>query len=211
MKKVFLTLAVVALFVVSASAQISIGARAGLNLANVSGDVEDNSMLIGFQVGGVADIAFSDALSLQTGLLLSQKGATYDMGGDITAKASVFYLEIPIHAVYGLELGGNTLQFFAGPYVGVGLFGKINPSEGDAVDFDFMSDIPADYEYEKMPMQRLDYGLNFGAGYKLNNIQIQAQYGLGLANLNPKFDGEAPEDKVSNGVIQLSVTYFFGN
>lgn len=212
MKKVLLTLAVVAMFVVSASAQLTFGARAGLNLANVSGDVEDNSMLIGFQVGAIADYALSDAFSVQTGLLLSQKGAKYEMG-DETAKATANYLEIPIHGVYALDMGGNTLQLFAGPYIGVGLFGKItSDAEGwEDVDFDFMQDIPADYDGEGYPMSMLDYGVNIGAGYKMNNIQIQAQYGLGLGNTIPKFDGESPEDKVTNTNIQLSLTYFFGN
>ena len=210
MKKVLLTLAVVAMFVVSASAQLTFGARAGLNLANVSGDVEDNSMLIGFQVGAIADYALSDAFSVQTGLLLSQKGAKYEMG-DETAKATANYLEIPIHGVYALDMGGNTLQLFAGPYIGVGLFGKItSDAEGwEDIDMEFVSDAK-DVE-DAAPVSMLDYGVNFGVGYKMNNIQIQAQYGLGLANTLPKFDGESPEDKVTNTNIQLSLTYFFGN
>ncbi|MGC9373523.1 MAG: outer membrane beta-barrel protein [Bacteroidales bacterium] len=140
-----------------------------------------------------------------------QKGFK-ESDGDYTAKLNVNYLDIPVHAVYGLDLGGNKLQFFVGPYVGVGLTGKAKFEMGDMeeeIDIQFVND-GIDADDDKLPMKRLDVGLDFGAGFMVSTFQIQAQYGLGLANLNPKWDGTDPEDKTSNGVINLSVTYFFG-
>lgn len=213
MKKLLLVVLTLALFV-GANAQVKLGVKAGLNLANLAGDVEDNSMKIGAQVGVVADFAFGDALSLQTGLMFSQKGTKeeYDiMGETFTSKLNVNYLEIPINAVYGIGLGNNTLQLFAGPYIGIGLTGKMKSDvDGtDDVDIQFVSDY-TDVDEDKVGFKRFDIGLNFGAGYRINNIQIQANYGLGLSNLIPEYDGEAPDDKITNSVIQFSVAYFFG-
>ncbi|MBI9054119.1 MAG: PorT family protein [Bacteroidales bacterium] len=216
MKKLLLSVIAVAVLFISAQAQITFGPKVGLNLANVAGDnTEDAKMKMGLQIGFVTDIAFSDAISLQTGLMFSQKGTKADL--DIatetyTMKTNVNYLEIPINAVYGLNLGSNKLQLFAGPYVGIGLTGKtsLDMDGSDDMDIQFVNDY-VDVDADKTGLKRFDIGLNFGAGYKINNIQIQANYGLGFSNLIPDFDGEASDDKVSNRVIQLSVAYFFGN
>ena len=207
MKKLLLSIIAVAALFISAQAQITFGPKVGLNLANVAGDnTEDAEMKMGLQIGVVTDIAFSDALSLQTGVMFSQKGSK-----DEFDRVNLNYLEIPINAVFGIDVGSNKLQFFAGPYLGIGLNGKISRDLFDEdTDIQFGNDI-MDVDDGKTPFNRFDIGLNAGVGYKINNIQIQANYGLGLSNLIPKFDSEASEDKISNGVMQLSVAYFFGN
>lgn len=216
MRKILLTVFVLTLFLTNAFGQVSIAPKVGLNLANIGGDeVEDAKMKMGLQIGVITDIAFGEAISLQTGLMFSQKGYQQDIEGfteEYNMKLKVNYLEIPINAVYGLQLGGNELQFLAGPYVGIGLFGKAT-SDADGsedVDIQFVND-NADVDDDKFGIKRFDVGLNVGAGYKINNIQIQANYGLGLSNLAPDMDGESPDDKVSNRVFQISVAYFFGN
>jgi len=212
MKKVLLISIALFAFILTSNAQVSFGPKVGLNLANVYGDnMDDAEMKIGAQVGVAVDFAFSDAISLQTGLLFPQKGFK-ESEGDFTSTFNINYLDIPVHAVYGLDLGGNKLQFFVGPYVGVGLTGKAKLEMGDMeeeIDFQFVNDV-TDADEDKYPVKRFDVGLDFGAGFMVSNFQIQAQYGLGMANLMPKYDGEDPEDKMSNGVINLSVTYFFG-
>lgn len=212
MKKVLLSLIAVAILFVGAQAQITFAPRVGLNMANVGGDdTDDNKMKMGMQIGAIVNYGFSDAISLQTGLLFSQKGTKIDAEGySDPIIVNVNYLEIPINAVYGLELGGNTLQFLAGPYVGIGLSGKVKSDmEGfEDTDIQFVSDA-IDADADKAPMKRFDMGLNIGAGYKIDNIQIQANYGLGFANLIPDYDGL--DDKNTNGVMQISVAYFFGN
>lgn len=204
MKKLSLFLAIVLAFTMASQAQVSFGVKGGLNLANLSGDVEDNNMKVGFQIGGVMDYALSDAFSIQPSLLLSNKGAAFE-GDGWDATLSLNYLEVPIHATYKI----SGLQIFAGPYVGVGLFGKVKPSEGDDMDVEFTSDVDEDFEFDKFPVRPLDIGLNFGVGYTvMENIQVQALYGLGLTNLEPTYAGEDPEDETKNSVIQLTVSYF---
>ncbi|MGC9373524.1 MAG: hypothetical protein ACP5DQ_00600 [Bacteroidales bacterium] len=71
--KVFL-IAILVAFATESFAQVNFGVKAGLNLANVYGDdVDDSEIKIGAQVGLAVDFAFSDAMSLQTGLLFFKK------------------------------------------------------------------------------------------------------------------------------------------
>lgn len=214
MKKLLLSVFAITLFI-GATAQITFGPKVGLNLAKINGDDTENAKIkMGLQIGLITDIAFSDAISLQTGLIFSQKGSKSEidvLDETYTSKMNINYLEIPINMVYGLNIADNTLQFFAGPYIGIGLTGKISSDiEGfEDMDITFGND-ESDLIEGDFGCKRFDFGLNFGAGYKINKIQIQANYGLGLSNLIPDNDGEAPDYKIKNGVIQFSVAYFFG-
>lgn len=56
-------------------------------------------------------------------------------------------------------------------------------------------------------LKRLDIGLGFGAGYEFtDNLGARLGYDLGLANLVP---GGDKDNKITNGSINLSVTYRF--
>ncbi len=194
-------------FALQVNAQLTFGPRAGLNLASIGGDYEDAKMKIGFQVGGAANYEISDMFSLQPGLLLSMKGVNDDVE-EGESSTSLGYLEIPVNGV----LNFSGFQIFAGPYVGLGLFGKSKYEYEDiSVDTDvqFVSD-SKDVDEDKFGLKRLDFGINAGLGYKMGALQIQAGYGLGLANMIPPYDGEDPEDTYTNSVIQLTVTYFLG-
>lgn len=59
----------------------------------------------------------------------------------------------------------------------------------------------------KDSFKTFDFGVNLGLGYKLNNgLNFGARYNLGLTNIN---DSEGSSGKNRNGVIQVSVGYFF--
>lgn len=196
-------------FGLQVNAQLTFGPRAGLNLASIVGDNEDAKMKIGFQVGGAANYEISDMFSLQPGLLLSMKGVTDDLDEDEgKSSMSLGYLEIPVNAVANF----SGFQVFAGPYVGLGLFGKSKweyDGESNDTDIQFVSDYK-DVDDDKFGLKRLDFGINAGLGYKMDALQIQAGYGLGLANMNPPYDGEDPEHTYTNSVIQFTVTFFLG-
>lgn len=207
MKKLSLLFALLISMNIASQAQMSFGAKVGFNMANISGDIEDNAMKPGFQIGGVMNYEVSDALAVQPSLILSNKGVKID-GEFTTATANLNYLEIPINAVYKI----SNFQIYAGPYLGVGLFGKVK-FDDDAIDdytVKFMNDVaPDDLGDDEVAFSMLDFGLNFGIGYMvMDNLQVQAGYGLGLSNVNPKYDGEDPQDTDKNGVLQLTVSYF---
>jgi hypothetical protein len=97
---------------------------------------------------------------------------------------------------------------FAGPYFAYGIAGKYEfkaeatgiPTEEETGDIKFGSNSDSD-------IKPLDFGLNIGAGVELNNFLLRAQYGLGLADLDPQ---GADEFKVYNRVIGISFGYMFG-
>lgn len=217
----------------SVSAQVTIGARAGLNAATLGLNLEDEDdeddidpkMILGPQVGLTVNAQFG-SLAIQPSLLFSQKGyrfqETEEGGGlksEYKAVTRLSYLEIPVNFVYtiGEEDG---FQLFAGPYVGFGISGKEKSeltleysgkknSSSKEVDVEFASEDGDDND--KNYLRALDYGLNAGVGYRTGPLQVQLGYGLGLGNLIPNSqNGQEPDDKIHNRVAHLSVAYFFG-
>lgn len=168
-----------------------------------------------FHVGAVANYALTEEFSLQAGLGISGKGykETWSddlpyMGGDGDGAGagsssgeknktshSLFYLEIPINAVYHYK----NFYVGAGPYFGYGLLGIWKwsaPGDSDSGNL-FEKD---DYGYS-----RADFGAKIQAGYRLNEkISLGLDYGIGLAKLNRDWDNSP-----KNSVLSLSVGYWF--
>lgn len=140
--------------------------------------------------------------------------------GSITNRVN--YLEIPIGISYGLPLGENKLDFFAGPYFAFALGGKSTFTADSDLFEDSDNSIkpgkedPTDFEDENTYVNPLDIGLNLGAGFKVNKFYISANYGFGFINTTAKLT-EYPDDvsysdfqKFRNTNINLSVSYLFG-
>ena len=79
MKKLLLSIALVS-FCFSANAQVKFGARAGLNLASMTGDdaAGDLDGRTSLHLGVTAEIEISDSFSLQPELTYSGQGYTAD-------------------------------------------------------------------------------------------------------------------------------------
>ncbi|MGM0613543.1 MAG: porin family protein [Bacteroidota bacterium] len=201
------------------SIDFSGGPRLGLNVSSITGDVESPGMKVGAHFGGLANINLTDNLALQPSLLFSMKGGkeSYEMETpvdtlSVESDMSINYLEIPLNFVYSFEAGPGHMQVFAGGYFAYGISGKntqtLNDNE-DESDIEYVNDA-IDADTGAVAVSPMDFGANAGLGYKMNDIQIQISYSLGFGNLNPKMDGEAPENKQSNAVIQFSAAYLFG-
>ncbi|CAM1354821.1 porin family protein [Tenacibaculum insulae] len=196
MKKVLLSIAMVAVgFTVNAQ-EVTFGAKAGLNIANVSGDnVENNDARTSFHVGGVAEIEISDKFSIQPELLYSEQGFKVEseqMGFNVEETLKLSYLNIPVIAKYYVAEG---FSLEAGPQIGFLMSAKAKvEAAGQSAEEDVKDDLKS-----------IDFGLNFGAGYKLDNgLNFSARYNLGLSNISEDDDNE-----VKNGVFQISVGYSF--
>ena len=186
-------------------AQIQFGVRAGLNISTAKVELPSSvtkKMLASFHVGGMVAYNFSETFALEPGLLLSGGGVKFEetyLGTKYTYSYSPFYLEIPVNAVYKVNLGSVKLDLFAGPFLGIGIAGKYKDENG-SVDIKFGTSSDSD-------MKRGNFGLNFGAGVEINNILIRAQYGLGLSNLDPQ---GSSDNELKSRVIGISVGYMFG-
>lgn len=193
MKKVLLAVAILAAGLTANAQEVNFGAKAGVNFANVSGeDVEDNITRTSFNVGAVVEFEISDKFSIQPELIYSAQGAKLEEESDVDLTLKLDYLNVPVIAkFYAAE--GFSLEF--GPQVGFLLSAKAKAKiGGDSGETDI-----------KDEFETVDFGLNFGAGYKLDSgLNFSARYNLGLSNV-----AKESESSVKNSVFQISVGYFF--
>lgn len=178
--------------------EINFGVKAGLNLASLTGEeLEDYDMLMSFHVGAVAEIGISEKFSFQPELLYSSQGAKAEQSG-IKIKALLNYLNLPLMAKYYVAEG---FSVEAGPQIGYLLSAKFKAEGGGESETRDVKD----------ELKSIDFGVNFGAGYKLENgLNFGARYNLGLSDINDsENDGESSGNKTKNGVIQISVGYSF--
>lgn len=169
-----------------------IGAKAGVNFSDIKGDnVDSFNGLTSFHLGGVVEIPFSDGFSFQPELLYSAQGSDYkeeSFSGSVKAD----YLNVPLMAKFYV---GEGFSLEAGPQVGLLMSAKDEYDGGDEDIKDFL--------------KSTDFGVNLGLGYKLESgLNFSARYNLGLSNVNDSNDLDGGAE-YKNGVIQVSVGYFF--
>ena len=194
-------------FTTVAFSQISIGVKAGLNLANVITDDEDVDpmMLPTFQAGAVVEIGVTNALAVQTGVSLQGKGFKQEdeiFGETFKTTFNPLYLQIPAQLLYK----GNNFFVGVGPYVAFGIGGKIKSSyagESESEDITF-GNTEDDY------LAPLDFCIGAQAGVSLGAIRIGAGYDLGLSQIIPKDARSSGDPSVKNGVINVFAAYMFG-
>ncbi|MCW2120412.1 porin family protein [Flavobacterium sp. 7A] len=183
MKKI-LTLAVFTVlgFTNVTAQKIHFGIKGGLNFANISGDNSKNfDGVTAFNFGVLSEIPISDKFSFQPELVYSGQGYSFN---DNTV--ALGYLNVPLIGKYYVTKG---FSVEAGPQIGYLLSAK-----NESIDV-------------KDSFKSLDFGVNFGLGYKLDNgLNFGARYNMGVSNIN-KADNTS--NKNTNGVLQLSVGYFF--
>ena len=187
---------------------IKFGAKAGLNLANMSGDVEDNSIKLALHIGGMAEIKISETFAVQPELLYSGQGAKFSDGS-----LNLNYLVLPIMAKYSVT---ENLTLEAGPQFGYLLSAKSKYNEPEEEDLPSISYKNSSSKTQtassnsvdvKENFKSFDLGAAIGASYALNNgMNLSIRYIMGLSN-TPNYDGG--DFKYKNSVFQLSVGYYF--
>ena len=186
---VFFSLLLMALPIVAQ--EFKIGAVAGLNL-NVPSDLESG---LGFRVGVKGELALPKqvgGLYADFGLALSsipwQTVKRYNPNTGIVTqdKATPYYLNIPLHVGYKWNCGQNAKFFVnAGPYLNVGVFGKVKNTMMDehqkklrSVSLNYFSYVGSDH--------RIDWGLGLGTGLELaKHYQISVGYEWGMRDILP--------------------------
>jgi opacity protein-like surface antigen len=200
MKKIILTVAAVFAFGFANAQETKFGVKGGLNVANISGDIEDNSSKVGFHVGGFVEIKVSDKFSVQPELLFSTQGSqaeySEDFGGTVVSineKINLSYLNIPVMAKYYVAEG---FSLEAGPQIGFLTSAKYKlEAEGQEEEEDAKDDF-----------ESIDFGVNFGAGYDFTeNLSAGLRYNVGLSNIAK----DSGNDKISNSVFSVSLGYKF--
>ena len=183
MKKLLFCFAIAVLGIANLNAQdIEFGVKGGLNFSSINGDgIPESGLTTGFHFGVMAEINVFDKFSFQPELLYSDQGYATDKN------TIVFnYINVPLMAKYYVT---ERFSFEAGPQIGFLISAK-----NEDIDI-------------KNQLKSIDYGLNFGIGYKLDNgLNFGVRYNFGLSNVN---DVSGSSDKFQNRVVQASIGYFF--
>ena len=222
MKKVWLLVALmVALVAMSASAQspIKFGIKAGLGMANVSGDGWDvasadltdidNKYKVGFGFGVMAQIPLGESgLMLQPEAMYVMKGSKLEFVGeeaaeyDIEAKMKIDYIEIPVLIKYSFPTSGKIAPaLFAGPAVAFNVSSKF---ETEGADAEALADeIPSGDIYNQ---KSIDFGIVFGGGIDFNlgernKLVLDVRYTLGLMNA---YDDVAEDEEIPDGEVEMT-------
>lgn len=212
MKKLSIVIVIILGFnqlIVAQTSDIKFGVKAGLNLANVSGDVEGNSMKLAFHLGGMAEIKISETFAVQPELLYSAQGAKSPY-----STLSLNYLVLPVMAKYAVT---DNFSLEAGPQFGYLLSAKAKDTSDDTGGGEIISykssasakveATQASSEDIKEYYKSFDLGLAFGGNYLIGSgMNVGVRYIMGLSN-TPKNNDD--DFKFKNAVIQFSVGYFF--
>jgi Outer membrane protein beta-barrel domain len=178
-------------------AQIDFGAKAGVSISNLKfsdGDADTKS-LTGLTLGAFAMYSISEQIQIHTGLIYTGKGCGFKIAAEDEfegedPKINISYLNIPIHGVYKIPVGGgfseNHVLISAGPYLGYAMSAKATPSE---IGFN---------------VNRLDLGFDVGAGFQFGKFLAQAQYSMGLSNIGADFEDSYT---AKNQTISITLGY----
>jgi len=191
MRKVILSAIAVMAFGFMNAQETRFGVKGGLNLSTiVGGEVENAKTLVGFHVGGFAEIGIFEKFYIQPELLFSAQGTKVDgpfEDGDIKLN----YLNIPVLAKYYIV---PKFSVEAGPQLGVLLSAKAE--DNDIKDF----------------TRSVDFGFNVGAGFHFTeDLSINLRYTIGLSPLSDD-DIDSDEeyyDSAKNSNLALSLAYKF--
>ncbi len=189
MKKIILSAIALMAFAFSNAQETRFGIKGGLNITSFAGgNYWDTKSLVGFQVGGFAEIKIIDRLSIQPEVLFSTQGAKLD---DLNVDRKLDYINVPVLAKFYI-----TKQFTVegGPQLGFLVSAK---SEGEDIKDWYKS---------------VDTGFNFGAGYNFtDNVSVNLRYTVGLSNIaDYKVDDiEEYYDSPKNSVLALTLAYKF--
>lgn len=202
MKKIILSVSIIILTVTATKAQISVGAKAGLNLATFTGadatraNLPGKANKVGLNVGAIVNIPICHGFIVESGAYLSMEGCEVDGG-----TYDLNYIDIPVLAKYYFPRGSknkatkNTgFSVATGPQLGLLTSAKAKPTGGANSDI-------------KDQLQSLDYSWAVATAYTTaKRFGIEAKYNIGARTI----DKHTPKQKITNSVLQFNVFYIFG-
>ncbi|HEX6939459.1 MAG TPA: porin family protein [Longimicrobiales bacterium] len=159
---------------------LSLGVKAGVNMANFTGDdAPDTDMRTGFTAGAYLRLSTPGMFAIQPEVLFSQKGAqqSFDFGaGPVDASWNTTYVEIPVLLRIGVPMPASPVKpfVFAGPSAGFLLSSKIKAeSDDESAEVDF-----------KDSTKSTDWGAVVGAGLDFGSLSVDLRANLGLSSLS---------------------------
>ncbi|PKN79254.1 MAG: hypothetical protein CVU48_05895 [Candidatus Cloacimonetes bacterium HGW-Cloacimonetes-1] len=202
MKKAILLVAILTMFVGILVAQVKIGVKLGLNMANINSESLpiNTDARFGAHLGAIMQYPLIPELLVQPELLFSMKGYSYESSEpefSQSIKVRYNYLEVPMLLKYNAGIPEMWIQPYIGPSVGFLLSAKAKgeyTSNGDTHSVD---------EDMKQGMRDIDLGWIIGIdAIYMDNLMIGLRYNHGLFGLT-----EGIDDSPKNRTFMLSVGY----
>jgi len=218
MKKIILSLSIIAVATMSANAQIKFGLKGGMNASNIIGDHnlnasetlnQDNlqyTTKIGYNVGAFVNLPIKGKFSLQPEVMYSLQGANYKITSDdgsgnistFTGHLNLSYLQVPILAKFTF---GHKFYAQTGPQFGFLMSAKDKFTGGS-------DDV-------KSSFQSFDFSWGLGIGYTLPmGVGFDLRYNIGITAIDKTSSSDNSGDglglKDHNSNLQVGVLYQFG-
>lgn len=209
MRKIIATLLLVLGLTISASAQVKLGVKGGLNVSSLklSNDMWSTDNKAGFFFGPMLKVTVPlVGLSFDVAALYDQKQAKMHysndaIGGDLSKETTIKqqYIDIPINVRYGVGLSTVANVFvFAGPQWGINVGDK-----------DFKWNSTSSYSLKKAT-----FSVNVGAGITLlKHLQASVNYNIECGKSGKmQFTQTNNDTQLANGrnnTWQVAIGYWF--
>jgi hypothetical protein len=193
------------LFIPPLNAQMQIGPKAGLNIANAVGDDADFfgeslDSRTGFSGGIFFMYKFSNLFAIQPEAYYTMKGATLDIS-NVKVTFTLDYIEVPVLLKLFIPVEGSNVRpsIYAGPSIAFNTTSKLKAEEnGQSEEIDLKDDTKS-----------TEFSLAFGGGIGFmvgnNELGFDVRYILGLSSI----DDTGSNDDVRNAVISFNVYFGF--
>jgi hypothetical protein len=225
MKNFTLLFLFVLLMNTTANAQVSLGVRGGITIADLIFERSGKSMTAkntDHLNTGHADLLFNipiyGQLYLQPLIRYVTKGARFqtlegpkpaNIFESATDKIRIHYLELPLNIVYKFPMSFGKITAGLGPYVAYGIAGRYNTAiqyNGSIVQESYQNiefSNGASASPTDMRLRRWEGGANFMVGIEFNNaLMLGVNYGYGLTDLD-----KSVNTTVKNRYIGISMGF----
>lgn len=167
--------------------------QGSLNIANMvegynyDGNSSSDLMYprIGASAGAIVDYPFNDKIALESGALLTLRGASGNMmiiGGSFSSNVGLVYVDVPLNLKFSTDkVNERSLFALLGPYGSVGIFGVQTLKHQGRTDREL---VQWGNDSNRDEYHRLDGGFRIGLGHESPKTRIQISYNIGLANVH---------------------------
>jgi hypothetical protein len=183
-------------------AQVSLGLKAGVNIANITTpeisianfpDVQTNES---FTFGAIAEFGIANGFAIQTEANYTKKGFTINEGIPlelaniplpigVKVTTDLNYIEVPILAKYNFGNGKVGGYVAAGPTMSYAANGRFRTAANFIIDFNV---IDQKFDFDDLNISKFDLGASIGAGGTVNlggmKLFVDARYTHGFNKLD---------------------------
>ncbi|MDX8339123.1 porin family protein [Draconibacterium sp. IB214405] len=188
----------------------TIGVKAGYTLSDMMIDeggsimTEQLNMRSGFHFGPTFEWGINEGAGIETALIITTKGikineseSVNDHWYSIPSKVNLWYIDIPVFGKLYTNINALKIYGMLGPYVGVGLSGKIKLENDRKIVWG---------PDEDDDLHRFGLGLGVGGGLELNSFLFEFTGHFALNNISTKANTDVT---MRNRSFMFSLGYKF--